>query len=174
MKFIVYVTPPSSEQTTPSKHTCDGKCTSSNIYLARLDDVLWNPDYLFILNHFYRTCKAPHWCVNGLTRWRDVDQLWFWSSRSLVWDQTDQCEGGFAAARLLHLIPGCITQPGQSNSTQTRGLPPPSKDVEEYSIASCTTEVISLLQPHAKNLTWITSHVSKPHCAREHAKSNLS
>lgn len=34
------------------------------------------------------------------------------------------------------------------NSPQTRGLPLPSKDVE-YCIASCTTEVILLLQPTA-------------------------
>lgn len=108
--------------------------------------------------------------MNGLTQWKDGGQLWFWSSRSLVWVQTDQCEGGFAAVRLLHLIPGCITQPIQSNSTQTRGLPLPSKDVEEYCIASCTTEVISLLQ---QSLTWISSKVSKPHCVRVYAKTNL-
>lgn len=44
---------------------------------------------------------------------------------------------------------GCITQAGQSNSAQTRGLPLPSKDVEQYCIASCAAEVISWLQPKA-------------------------
>lgn len=35
-----------------------------------------------------------------------MGQLWFWSSHSLMCGQTDQREGGCAAARLLHLIPG--------------------------------------------------------------------
>lgn len=80
--------------------------------------------------------------MNGLTLWSDAVQLWSRSSRGLVWVQTDQREGGFAAARLLHLIPGHITHPIQSKSSQTRGLPLPSVDRDQHCIASCTTEVI--------------------------------
>lgn len=132
--------------------------------------------YLLIYNCFTLRCACSNY-MNGLTQWKDVSQLWFWSSCSLVWVQTDQCEGGFAAVRALHLIPGCITQPVQSNSTQTQGLPLPSKDIEEYCIASCATEVISLLQPNVQSLTWILSYVSKPQCLIVqyiHARTSLS
>lgn len=145
---------------------------SYNVFCSCLFLLLF-PSFMVIVP-FNKNCMLQPWSFaykSVLTQWKDVGQLWFWSSRSLVWVQTDQCEGGFAAERLLHLIPGCITQPVQSNSTQTWGLPLSSKDVEEYCIASYTTEVISLLQPNtAKSNLNIVLWVQTT-CVWEYTKS---
>lgn len=88
-----------------TEHKSDGKCTLGNSWKYIVNNVYCT---CIMSIYFIKTCRFQLWdkYVNSLTQLKDVGQLWFWSSRAVVWVQTDQCEGGFAAVRLLHLIPG--------------------------------------------------------------------
>lgn len=90
--------------------------------------------------------------MNSWTRWKVVGQLWFWSSPSPVWVQYDLCEGEFAAMLLLHLIPGLHYTSAPVKQRTDVGTSPSLQRLEEYCVASCAAEVISLLQPKAPRL----------------------
>lgn len=147
-KHFLMVTSAVLEWSKVTEHKSDGKCTLGNSWKYIVNNVYCA---CIMSIYFIKTCRFQLWdkYVNGLTQLKDVGQLWFWSSRAVVWVQTDQCEGGFAAVRLLHLIPGLHYTTGPVKQHTDMGTSLPSKDVEEYCIASCTTEVISLLQPNA-------------------------
>lgn len=97
--------------------------------------------------------------MNSWTQRTTVGQLWFWSNPSPVWVQCDLCEGGFAAVRLLHLIPGLHYTSGPVKQCTDEGTSPSLQ--RRRAILYC------LMRRWGNIITSAESSKVKPECSSE-------
>lgn len=103
---------------------------------------------------------------NGSTQWKDVGQLRLqiqpFSCVSPDWS----VQGRVCCCEVAPPNPRAALHNPSSPTAHRRGdFPFPSKDVEEYCIASCATEVISWLQPNLN----VAFTASQRHCVVMHS-----